>query len=87
MSGHRFAGVFELLSVYLRYSPPGQTIIFDVSKPMSEIQASPDEVKSTAIALVKQDSTFLPGSTIGATHWVAYTMTRGMPFNCFFCSF
>ncbi|KAG5342201.1 hypothetical protein C0989_004513 [Termitomyces sp. Mn162] len=58
-------------------SPPAQTIIFDVSKAMSEIQASPDEVKSTAIALVKQDSNFLPGSTIGATHWVAYTMTRG----------
>ncbi|KAG6874293.1 hypothetical protein C0995_001518 [Termitomyces sp. Mi166 len=58
-------------------SPTAQTIIFDVSKPMPEIQASPDEVKSTAIALVKQDSNFLPGSTIGATHWVAYTMTRG----------
>ncbi|KAG6869084.1 hypothetical protein C0993_003404 [Termitomyces sp. T159_Od127] len=58
-------------------SPPAQTIIFDVSRPMPEIQASFDEVKSTAIALVKQDSNFLPGSTIGATHWVAYTMTRG----------
>ncbi|KAG6832704.1 hypothetical protein H0H92_012276 [Tricholoma furcatifolium] len=58
-------------------SPQPQTIIFDVSKPMHEIQAAADEVKSTAIALVKQDTTFLPGSTIGATHWVAYTMTRG----------
>ncbi|KAG6909845.1 hypothetical protein DXG01_015118 [Tephrocybe rancida] len=57
--------------------PQAQTIFFDVSRPMLEIQASPDEVKSTAIALVKQDSTFLPGSTIGATHWVAYTMSRG----------
>ncbi|KAG6879599.1 hypothetical protein C0992_000879 [Termitomyces sp. T32_za158] len=57
--------------------PPAQTIVFDVSRPIPEIQASSDEVKSTAIALVKQDANFLPGSTIGATHWVAYTMTRG----------
>lgn len=41
------------------------------------IQASRDCVKSTAIALVKVESTFLPGTTIGATHWVAYAMTRG----------
>ena len=26
---------------------------------------------------MKQDSVFLPGTTIGATHWVAYAMTRG----------
>ena len=41
------------------------------------IQASRDCVKSTAIALVKVDPTFLPGTTIGATHWVAYAMNRG----------
>ncbi|CAK5279371.1 unnamed protein product [Mycena citricolor] len=57
--------------------PPPQTIIFDVAQPLDEIQASRDAVKSTAIALVKQDSVFLPGTTIGATHWVAYAMTRG----------
>ncbi|KAG6817085.1 hypothetical protein H0H87_012853 [Tephrocybe sp. NHM501043] len=57
--------------------PQAQTVYFDVAKALPEIQASPEEVKSTAIALVKQDSTFLPGSTIGATHWVAYTMSRG----------
>ena len=34
-------------------------------------------MKSTAIALVKVDSTFLPGTTIGATQWVAYAMTKG----------
>lgn len=34
-------------------------------------------MKSTAIALVRQDSVFLPGTTIGATHWVAYAMTKG----------
>ena len=27
--------------------------------------------------MVKVESTFLPGTTIGATHWVAYAMTRG----------
>ena len=43
------------------------------------IQASRDCVKSTAIALVKVDPTFLPGTTIGATHWVAYAMTKGTP--------
>ncbi|KAH7918211.1 hypothetical protein BV22DRAFT_1200056 [Leucogyrophana mollusca] len=54
-----------------------QTIIFDVSQPLDEIQAPRDTVKSTAIALVKQDSVFLPGTTIGATHWIAYAMTKG----------
>ncbi|KAI0093935.1 hypothetical protein BDY19DRAFT_881333 [Irpex rosettiformis] len=54
-----------------------QTILFDVSQPLSEVQAPHDAVKSTAIALVKVDSTFLPGSTIGATHWVAYGMSKG----------
>ncbi|KAF5386777.1 hypothetical protein D9615_001668 [Tricholomella constricta] len=58
-------------------NPQPQTIVFDVSQPLDEIQASHDSVKSTAIALVKQDSVFLPGTTIGATHWVAYAMTRG----------
>ncbi|KAF7338662.1 hypothetical protein MVEN_02092700 [Mycena venus] len=59
-------------------SPQAQNIIFDVSQPLDEIQASRDAVKSTAIALVKQDPVFLSGTTIGATHWVAYAMTRGM---------
>ncbi|KAG9318257.1 hypothetical protein JVU11DRAFT_339 [Chiua virens] len=54
-----------------------QTIVFDVSQPLDEIQAPRDAVKSTAIALVKQDPVFLPGTTIGATHWIAYAMTRG----------
>ena len=58
-------------------SPQSQTIVFDVSQPLDEIQAARDAVKSTAIALVKQDPVFLPGSTIGATHWIAYAMTRG----------
>ncbi|KAI6043065.1 hypothetical protein EDC04DRAFT_2866440 [Pisolithus marmoratus] len=60
-------------------SPPmqPQTIIFDVSQPLDEVQAPRDAVKSTAIALVKQDFVFLPGTTIGATHWIAYAMTRG----------
>ncbi|TBU32354.1 hypothetical protein BD311DRAFT_654740 [Dichomitus squalens] len=54
-----------------------QAIVFDVSQPLDEIQAPQDAVKSTAIALVKVDSTFLPGTTIGATQWVAYAMTKG----------
>ncbi|KAJ7197192.1 hypothetical protein GGX14DRAFT_471760 [Mycena pura] len=58
-------------------SPQPQSIVFDVSQPLDEIQASRDYVKSTAIALVKQDPIFLSGTTIGATHWVAYAMTRG----------
>ncbi|KZT69035.1 hypothetical protein DAEQUDRAFT_757242 [Daedalea quercina L-15889] len=54
-----------------------QSIVFDVSQPLEEIQAPHDAVKTTAIALVKVDATFLPGTTIGATHWVAYAMTKG----------
>ncbi|KAI0035754.1 hypothetical protein K488DRAFT_42648 [Vararia minispora EC-137] len=54
-----------------------QNIVFDVSQPLDELQAPRDAVKSTAIALVRVDSTFLPGTTIGATHWVAYAMTKG----------
>jgi hypothetical protein len=61
-------------------SPQPQTIVVDVSQQLDEIQAPPESVKSTAIALVKQDSVFLSGTTIGATHWVAYAMTRGMKF-------
>ncbi|KIK34505.1 hypothetical protein CY34DRAFT_17680 [Suillus luteus UH-Slu-Lm8-n1] len=40
-------------------------------------KAPRNTVKSTAIAFVKQDSVFLPGTTIGATHWIAYAMTKG----------
>ncbi|KAH8108132.1 hypothetical protein BXZ70DRAFT_39589 [Cristinia sonorae] len=54
-----------------------QSIIFDVSQSLDEIQAPRDAVKSTAIALVRIDSTFSLGTTIGATHWVAYAMTKG----------
>lgn len=65
-----------------RQQSPGfhaQTIVFDVSQPLDDIQAPREAVKSTAIALVKQDPVFLPGTTIGATHWVAYAMTKGRP--------
>ncbi|OJT08940.1 hypothetical protein TRAPUB_150 [Trametes pubescens] len=58
-------------------SAHSQLIMFDVTQPLDEIQAPLDTVKSTAIALVKVDSTFLPGTTIGATQWVAYAMTKG----------
>lgn len=65
-----------VVTVILR-SVQQQTIVFDVSQPLYEIKAPQESVKSTAIALVKVDSTFLPGTTIGATHWVAYAMTKG----------
>ncbi|EIW85394.1 hypothetical protein CONPUDRAFT_118217 [Coniophora puteana RWD-64-598 SS2] len=58
-------------------SAQSQTIVFDVSQALDEIQAPRDAVKSTAIALVRQDAVFLPGTTIGATHWIAYAMTKG----------
>ncbi|KAM6500667.1 hypothetical protein JOM56_003681 [Amanita muscaria] len=66
-------------NVKSQFSPSQQmqSIVFDVSQPLEEIQALRDYVKSTAIALVKQEAVFLPGTTIGATHWVAYAMTRG----------
>ncbi|KAF8275245.1 hypothetical protein EI94DRAFT_1825216 [Lactarius quietus] len=54
-----------------------QMITVDVAQPLDDIQAPRDAVKSTAIALVRVDSNFLPGTTIGATHWVAYAMTKG----------
>lgn len=63
------------------HSSQPQTIIFDVSQALDEIQAPRDAVKSTAIALVRVDSTFMPGTTIGATHWVAYAMTKGVSFK------
>jgi len=56
--------------------PPPKSIIFDVSKPQDTIHA-PNSVKSTAIALVRIEPTFLPGSTIAAASWIAYAMTKG----------
>jgi hypothetical protein len=54
-----------------------QPIVFDVSQPLDDVQAPRDSMKSIAIALVEQDTVFLPGTTIGATHWIVYTMTKG----------
>ncbi|KAJ7867265.1 hypothetical protein B0H13DRAFT_1483820, partial [Mycena leptocephala] len=58
-------------------SPQPQNIVFDVSQSLDEIQASRDAVKSTPISLIKRDPVILCGTTIGATHWLAYSMTRG----------
>lgn len=66
-----------LLLIMVLCSPQSQNIVFDVSQPLHEIQASREAARSTAIALVKVDSTFMPGTTIGATNWVAYAMTKG----------
>ena len=68
---------FLIRSHHQSDSLQAQSIVFDVASPLDEIQATRDSVKSTAIALVKVDSNFLPGTTIGATHWVAYAMTKG----------
>jgi len=54
-----------------------QTIIVDVSQSLESTLAPPNSVKATAIALVKIEPVFLPGSTIGATSWIAYAMTKG----------
>ncbi|KAH9028740.1 hypothetical protein EDB85DRAFT_2147698 [Lactarius pseudohatsudake] len=55
-----------------------QTIVVDVAQPLDDTQAPRDAVKSTAIALVRVvDSNFLPGTTIGTTHWIAYAVTKG----------
>jgi hypothetical protein len=62
------------------YDSQPHTIVADVSQAFDDIQAPRDAVKSTTIALVRVDSTFLPGTTIGATHWVAYAMTKGASF-------
>ena len=59
------------------YSSQPHTLVVDVAQSLDDIQAPRDAVKSTAIALVRVDSAFLPGTTIGATHWVAYAMTKG----------
>ena len=74
---------FFAVELFLKsnFSPQSQVLYFDVSQPLEEIQAR-DSVKWTPIALVKQDSVFLPGTTIGATHWVAYAMTRGKSHPC-----
>lgn len=71
--------MFPRMLIFYAYAEHNgsQTIVFDVAAPHEELRAPLDTVKSTAIALVKVDSTFLPGTTIGATHWVAYAMTKG----------
>jgi hypothetical protein len=62
----------------LIYSTQAPTIVFDVALPLEEVQAPRDFSKSTPIALVKVEPSFLPGTTIGATHWVAYGMSKGV---------
>jgi hypothetical protein len=78
------ASMANFLSVPSTYacfpSSQHQTIVFDVSQLLDDVQAPRDAMKSTAIALVKQDAVFLPGTTISATHWIAYAMTK--PWSC-----
>ena len=72
--------IYENVTLHILSSTAQQNVVFDVSQNQESIQASRDYVKSTAIALVRVDSNFLPGTTIGATHWVAYAMTKGKLF-------
>ena len=70
-------GLEQALMLIVSSSPHSQTIIFDVSQPLESTLAPQNSVKATAIALVKIEPVFLPGSTIGATSWIAYAMTKG----------
>ena len=58
-------------------SPPPQSFTLDVSQPLSAHVATPDRLNLTPIALLKLESIYVPGCTIGVSHWIAYAMTRG----------
>jgi len=58
-------------------APPPQSFTLDVSQPLSAHTAAPDRLNLTPIALLKLESIYVPGCTIGVSHWIAYAMTRG----------
>lgn len=58
-------------------APPPQFFTLDVSQPLSAHVATPDRLNLTPIALLKLESIYVPGCTIGVSHWIAYAMTRG----------
>ena len=58
-------------------APPPQFFTVDVSQPLSAHVATPDRLHLTPIALLKLESIYVPGCTIGVSHWIAYAMTRG----------
>ena len=56
---------------------PPQFFTVDVSQPLSAHVASTERLHLTPIALLKLESIYVPGCTIGVSHWIAYAMTRG----------
>ena len=59
-------------------SPAGpQSFTLDLSLPLAANSASSDRLHITPIALLKLESIYVPGCTIGVSHWIAYAMTKG----------
>jgi hypothetical protein len=59
-------------------SPAGpQSFTLDLSLPLAATSASSDRLHITPIALLKLESIYVPGCTIGVSHWIAYAMTKG----------
>lgn len=59
-------------------SPAGpQSFTMDLSLPLAATSASSDRLHITPIALLKLESIYVPGCTIGVSHWIAYAMTKG----------
>ncbi|KAG8763393.1 hypothetical protein FRC11_004161, partial [Ceratobasidium sp. 423] len=56
---------------------PTEVIEFDVSVALDPIKASADGISIMPIALLKLDSIYLPGTTIAASYFIAYAMTKG----------
>ncbi|EUC64992.1 WD40 repeat-containing nuclear protein, putative [Rhizoctonia solani AG-3 Rhs1AP] len=54
-----------------------EVIEFDVSVALDPIKASADGISIMPIALLKLDSIYLPGTTIAASYFIAYAMTKG----------
>jgi hypothetical protein len=57
---------------------PTEVIEFDVSVSLDPIKAGADGISIMPIALLKLDSIYLPGTTIAASYFIAYAMTKGM---------
>ncbi|KAG9054888.1 hypothetical protein FS842_003856, partial [Serendipita sp. 407] len=59
-------------------SPAGpQSFTLDLSLPLAATSASSERLHITPIALLKLESIYVPGCTIGVSHWIAYAMTKG----------
>jgi hypothetical protein len=67
-------------------SPAGpQSFTLDLSLPLAATSASSDRLHITPIALLKLESIYVPGCTIGVSHWIAYAMTKGSFFSFDLC--